>query len=636
MKLNKKLKLIIYAIFPILIGILFSYFIFANFSNNKNEKNISSNNEYELTINPEIKGENTDIEKQKYFYINKDYKQNLKLSSEAYIVGDLNTGEIILAKNEDKQLPIASVSKLMTAIVADEISKNKDVAKVSSKALSTYGQNGNFRKGEQIKTKDLIYPLLLQSSNDAAEILAEHWGRDFFLEKMNLLAKDLKMENTSYNDPSGLSSKNVSTVADLFKLTGYINKNKSNIFEITKKRSYTIKNHSWFSTNQFLHKKEYIGGKSGYTDLAKQTVISVFNLPLGKDISRPIGIALLGSKDRVKDVEAILKYLNKNVYYGGEADATSNWILDKLNINIKDPNFITFSFLGDIMLDRGVRSSINKNFNGDYSVLFNKLEFLNDSDIVFANLEGPASDLGKDIKNLYSFRMDPSIIPALKGGGISIVSVANNHAGDWGKEAFIDTLSRLKENEINYTGGGMNIGEAESPTIIEKYETKIGFLGFSDVGPEFMKAGENISGILLANNPRYSEIIKNASSKVDFLVVSIHFGDEYKTIHNKRQEELAHRAIDAGAKIVIGHHPHVTQDVEIYKNGYIVYSLGNFIFDQKFSQNTMEGMLLQLKLWKNGDLTLSKDKVKLNNVFQPDKIIEGKEENIEFSKIKEN
>lgn len=627
MKLNSKIKFILFAVFPIVGGIFFASYLFQNFPNQKISNNVIALNEH-LEASPLSSAEPEN--KQTYFYVNKDLEQKLNISSESYLVGDLNTGEVILSKNAENRLPIASISKLMTALVADELAKSDDVAKVSSKALSTYGQNGNLRTGEQIKTRDLIYPLLLQSSNDSAEVLAEFWGRDSFLRKMNQQAEILKMINTSYDDPSGLSINNQSTASDLFKLTGYLNQNKKNILDITKQKSYSTPRHNWVSTNQFLHKPEYLGGKSGYTNPAKQTVISVFDLPLGKDTTRPIGIVLLRSNDRVKDVNNILKYLNNNVYYGGEKDATADWIKEKLNIpSIKEPDFISFSFLGDMMLDRGVRSSVNKNFNGDYSSLFTKMEVLKKSDIVFANLEGPASDQGRDLRNLYSFRMDPDIIPALKGAGISIVSVANNHAGDWGREAFIDTLNRLEENEIQYTGGGIS-KDAESPTIIEKYGMKIGFLGFSDVGPQNLSAKPDTIGILLANNPRYEEIIKNAKSQVDYLVVSIHWGDEYKTTNNSRQESLAKKAVDAGAKLVIGHHPHVIQNTEIYKDSLIVYSLGNFIFDQKFSENTMQGMLLELKLWRDGSIDYKKNTVKLNKLFQPDKIIEGKQEKLKL------
>ena len=148
-----------------------------------------------------------------------------------------------------------------------------------------------------------------------------------------------------------------------------------------------------------------------------------------------------------------------------------------------------------------------------------------------------------------------------------------------------------------------------------------------------MKATENNAGILSASNPRFDMIIQNAAKQVDYLIVSFHFGEEYQTTHNARQADLAHRAIDDGAKIIIGTHPHVMEDTEVYKNGYIAYSLGNFIFDQAFSTDTMQGMLLQLKLNKDGSLTATKNIVKLNNVFQPNSVVSGKEEKIKFTEI---
>jgi D-alanyl-D-alanine carboxypeptidase len=573
----------------------------------------------------------------KYNYFNKDFGHTLRVSADAYLVGDLNTGEVILSQNINKKYPIASVSKLMTALVSTEVPNENDTASVSRTALATYGTNGNFRLGEKIKTGELLYPLLLESSNDAAEILAEHFDRNTFIKKMNQEAEKLNMSHTSYEDPSGLSPNNISTSADLFKLLGFLSKNKKELLDITTKRSYATKAHNWSSTNQFLKESGYFGGKSGYTDPARETVVSLFSLPLGENTERPVAIVLLKSKDRYQDVNTILKYLTKNVYYGGEEDANTDWVMQRMDIpDIREPDFVTLSFAGDIMLDRGVKNSVIKNFGNDYGALFENLEILKKADISFANLEGTASDQGVDGKNLYSFHMDPTVIPALAGAGFDIVSVANNHVGDWGRTSYTDTLSRLKENEIAYTGGGLSEAEAEQPVIIEKYGVKIGFLAFSDVGPNWMKAtngGPDLpaqSGLLLASNPHFDEIIKNASEKVDHLVVSFHWGDEYKLIHNARQEFLAHKAVDAGAKLVIGHHPHVEQDTEIYNNGYIAYSLGNFIFDQAFSTNTMQGLNLQIKLGRDGTMTAQKNTVKLSPYFQPQKIIEGKEEKIIF------
>lgn len=566
-----------------------------------------------------------------FSYFTKDTKKKPLVSAEAYFVGDLETGEIIIEMNSNKPFPIASVSKLMTASVAQENFKEDELIVVSQKALNTEGYNGNFKVNERVKQADILYPLLLESSNDGAEAIAMHAGRETFLEKMNRKAKDLGLADTSFADPSGLSSQNISTTNDLFKLAKYIKEIQPTIFELTTNRSFKNTAHTWFSTNQFLKEPGYLGGKSGYTDPARQTVVSLFELPLGKDGTRPIGITLLRSNDRKKDVQNILAYLKKNIFYGTIADASEGWVSQKFGVaEPKDPDFVNLAFLGDLMLDRGVRNSVNKNFNGDYSALFEKLEILNKSDIVFANLEGTASDKGKDMGNLYSFHMDPSVVPALRGAGIDIVSMANNHVGDWGVVSYADTLRRLKENEIAYTGGGFNLAEATEPTIVEQYGIKIGYLGFSDVGPNWMGATVDSAGLLLANNPNFDQIIRDASAQVDHLVVSFHWGDEYKKIHNARQESLAHRAVDAGAKLVIGHHPHVTQDTEVYKNSFIAYSLGNAIFDQGFSTDTMQGMLLEIKLSKDGSMTSKKNTVKLNRVFQPSGVIEGKEEKIKF------
>ena len=622
--LNAKFKLGFWTILLIIIGLSSASFFLKNLNL---EEIIKPRENTAVAIESISPAETT----QKSFYFTKDINQKPKVSAGAYLVGDLDTGEIIITKNQEEEFPIASVSKLMTALTTTNIMNPDDTAKVSKKALATYGENGNFKLGEKIKITDLIYPLLLESSNDAAEVIAEYFNRDIFLKKMNQNALKLNLAKTAFGDPSGLSAKNKSTVLDMFKLAGYIKKNKPDLFQITTKRSYSNKVHNWFSNNQFLQENGYLGGKSGYTDPALQTVVSLFSLPLGETGTRNIAITLLQSKDRFKDVENILKYLTKNIYYGGEADANTAWVKERTDLPIVyDQDFVTLTFGGDIMLDRGVKNSVNKNFKGDYSALFEKLGIIKKSDITFANLEGPASDVGKDMRNLYSFRMDPSSIPALKAAGLSIVSVANNHVGDWGRDAYADTLIRLKENEILYTGGGTNIKEAETPVIIEKYGMKIGYLGFSDVGPNWMKANENTTGILLASNPRFDEIVQNASKQVDYLVVSFHFGDEYKTKHNTRQEYLAHKAIDAGAKIVIGHHPHVTEDTEVYKNGFIAYSLGNFIFDQKFSEGTMQGMLLEIKLNRDGSMSIKKNTVKLNSFFQPNNIILGKEEKVKF------
>ena len=593
---------------------------------------------YEPITQPDVTKTNTTENAQqianspKNFYYIKDPSKKPNIKAESYFVGDLDTGEMILEKNKENIFPIASVSKLMTAVISKENQNQDETTKISKSALATYGQNGDFHLNEKIKVNDLIYPLLLESSNDAAVAIAEGSGKDIFIQKMNEKAKVLTLLNTSFEDPSGLSENNKSTAYDLFKFSQYLKTNLPDLLQISTLKSYKNTNHIWFNNSQFLNLEGYQGGKRGYIDESKQTTLSLFTLPLGPIGVRNIGIAILRSPDRYKDMKNILSYLAKNVYYGGIDDANMAWVKNKEGIleEEAEPNFVTMLFGGDIMLDRGVRNSVLQNFGGDYSMLFEKLSSLKDADIAFANLEGPASDQGVDKRNLYSFRMNPSVVPALKGAGLSILSVANNHMGDWGRDAFTDTLSRLKENELGFTGGGINKAEAEKPTIVEKNGIKIGYLGFSDVGPDSMSADENNGGILLASDPHFDEIIQNASKEVDYLVVSLHAGDEYQKKHNDRQELLSHKAIDAGAKIVIGSHPHVAQDTEVYKNGFIAYSLGNLIFDQYFSSYTMGGMLLQIKLSKDGSMTVQENTIRLNEVFQPEKIVKGKEVKIKF------
>ncbi|MCX6753869.1 MAG: CapA family protein [Candidatus Nomurabacteria bacterium] len=280
----------------------------------------------------------------------------------------------------------------------------------------------------------------------------------------------------------------------------------------------------------------------------------------------------------------------------------------------------TLVFVGDMMFDRGVKTSVNNNFDGDYNKLFENLNELKEADILFANLEGPVSDIGNNVGSKYSFRMDPNILPVIKNAGFDIVSFANNHVGDWNVKAFGDTLNRLDNIGILKTGAGINKEDAEKPVIIDKNGVKFGFLGFSDVGPAWMEAKIDKPGILLASDPRLPLIIQNAKVLSDVLIVSIHWGDEYKTIHNTRQDNLAKIAIDSGADMVIGHHPHVIEDVEIYKDKPIVYSLGNFIFDQYFSKNTMRGMLFSAT-FDGKNLTETEQKIiTLNKKFQPEGI----------------
>ncbi len=237
------------------------------------------------------------------------------LSSRAFLLADLDTGEIILDKKSDDIHPIASVSKLMTAVVATEKMNLQDVAIVSKDATNAYGGQGGLRLGEKIRLSDLIFPLLMESSNDAAEVFADHYGHQKFLDEMNIKAAYIGMDDTYYNDPSGLDPKNTSTPKDLLKLVRYIWKNDPTIFDTTRVKQFSIKGHTWLNRNAQLPLNGYIGGKNGFIDQALQTTASIFEIPTAKGGVRKVVIIILKSNDKNGDVVKLINFMKKSVVY---------------------------------------------------------------------------------------------------------------------------------------------------------------------------------------------------------------------------------------------------------------------------------------------------------------------------------
>ena len=283
-------------------------------------------------------------------------------------------------------------------------------------------------------------------------------------------------------------------------------------------------------------------------------------------------------------------------------------------LDVVFPQTITLGFVGDIMLDRGVRQSVERH-GGEYDYLFKKISFPDSLDILFGNLEGPASFRGTEVGNMYSFKMYPEALNSLREVGFDVLSLANNHIGDWGKTAADETQQNVLATAILAPGWGI-LSLEDALAVIKDSGVRVGYLAFSDVGPVWLSASKEKSGVYLATEENLKSFIPFAKEQVDILVVSYHFGDEYSTISNPRQNYLARTAIDLGADIVVGHHPHVVQEIEIYKNGLIAYSLGNFIFDQYFSTETMTGLAVLVEVDKDGVHSYTKGKVSLNNTFQ--------------------
>ncbi len=553
-----------------------------------------------------------------------------KITARSYLVVDLDTDQILLSNNPDKVLPIASISKLLTGLVAkDDISPSSRI-RISNRSVLTYGRQGRLLAGDVFLAEDLFYPLLLESSNDAAEAFAESIDRDKFMLAINQKAKEIGMRNTYLEDPSGLSPANVSTSADLYKLIKHLYKSNSQIFELTKIKEYRTKELGvsgrtliWKNANRFVNKgdQRFAGGKDGYTWEAGLTFAGVFRIPVSEFKNKELAVILLDSLNRQNDLNNIINKITKGLVYseGPTLEQVNRQRQSKKGISEQDieEEKLSLLFVGDIMLDRGVKQSIYQNGKGDYGFSFQKTFFLENADIAFANLEGPVSNVGYDLGNTYSFRMEPQALLAIKQSGLDVLSIANNHIGDWGMSAFEDSIDRITNAGILPVGGDRNYIRAKEPKIIEKKGKKIGFLAFSDVGPSWLAKNPDLPTVLLANDPNIESIIKEASREVDYLVVSFHFGEEYQLEPSKRQKYLAHLAIDSGAKIVVGHHPHVVQEIERYKDGIIAYSLGNFIFDQYFSDETMSGAILEIILNKTGIEEANIGLVELNDKYQP-------------------
>jgi hypothetical protein len=237
------------------------------------------------------------------------------LNSKAYLLADLDTGEIILEKNSETVHPIASVTKLMTSVVVTEKLNMQDIAIVSKDATNAYGTQGGLFLGEKIRLADLVFPLLMESSNDAAEVFADHFGHQAFMDEMNRKAVELGMVDTYYNDPSGLDPKNTSSPKDLLRLVRYIWDNDPTIFDTTRVKQFSIKGHTWLNRNPQLPLSGYIGGKNGYIYQSRQTSASIFEIPTAKGGMRKVVIIILKSETKDADVVKLINFMKKYVVY---------------------------------------------------------------------------------------------------------------------------------------------------------------------------------------------------------------------------------------------------------------------------------------------------------------------------------
>ena len=248
---------------------------------------------------------------------------------------------------------------------------------------------------------------------------------------------------------------------------------------------------------------------------------------------------------------------------------------------------------GDVMLARSIGTGI-ENGRDPFTDVSEKLK---SADIAVINLECVISDKGSPYPGkLYTFEAPVKSIDYIKNSGIDLVSVANNHSGDYSHEAFEDMLSRLKADEIDYVGGGLNADEAYKSVVYEIDELKIAFLAFSNVETEYFSATSVTSGLAWMRDELVQEVITKAKSESDVLVVYNHWGYEYQTSYSVDQQITGRTMIDMGADLVVGTHPHVRQGFEEYQGKMIYYSLGNFVFDVMNSYDASNANILEIRI----------------------------------------
>ncbi len=281
-------------------------------------------------------------------------------------------------------------------------------------------------------------------------------------------------------------------------------------------------------------------------------------------------------------------------------------ILESSPTSTPQPAKITIAAVGDIGLGREINYQIIQRNNPLFP--FEKVkDFLSSADIAIGNLEGPVIDNCPTVRTGFKFCGQPKNVQGLAFAGFDGITLANNHINNYGLEGISQTTQALKSNNLDY------FYENKSWTT-EVKGTKIGFLGLDDTVEKVKseKFQPEADGPLAQKGQ-----IKQEKENVDILVVNFHWGEEYEPNPNARQKELAKLAIDSGADVVVGHHPHVIQPLEYYKDKPIFYSLGNFVFDQMWSEETKTGAVGLITIKNNQIVDAQTQKVYMKTCCQP-------------------
>ena len=260
--------------------------------------------------------------------------------------------------------------------------------------------------------------------------------------------------------------------------------------------------------------------------------------------------------------------------------------------------------------------------------------YMTSADIAFVNKEGALSTKGTEAIKQFTFRARPELVGVLLDGGIDVVALANNHAYDYGEEGLLETIAVLGSAGILQCGAGANGEETRTPAVIEKNGVTFGFLGYVAIGKydHLQKPTGNVYdrsrpgvaacvGDYPCLKAMVIEDVTRVKAQVDVPIVSFHWGVEGEHEPEPYQIDLAHAAVDAGAKLILGHHPHVLQGIEVYDGAVILYSLGNFIFGCNWSPRDKDSMIFRATFTKQGIVSAAVVPIKHSNppdaYFQP-------------------
>jgi poly-gamma-glutamate capsule biosynthesis protein CapA/YwtB (metallophosphatase superfamily) len=288
-----------------------------------------------------------------------------------------------------------------------------------------------------------------------------------------------------------------------------------------------------------------------------------------------------------------------------------------------DPPVTTVIFTGDIIPTRCVYDQMR--LAGDWAAPFSAVKSrLSEADLVVGSLDASISDVGQPIgcEETFNLLAPPQVVEGFQSAHLRAMTVAANHAKDCGRavycqnRAFLDTLANLRKAGIEPAGGGTTLTEARMPAVVTANGLRFAILGYDDIA-DYYHATASSPGTAGLDLTTLADDVRAAAKSADIVVVMPHWGTEYTPDPTDRQQKAAQIAIDAGATMVVGNHPHVVQAAAPLGKGYVAYALGNFIFDQDWSVETTQGVILEAVFRGNRLAEVSFEPLEIHNRLRP-------------------